>query len=379
MPRQDNGDPPRRANASAARPNVLIIHTDQHRMDCLGAYGNEEIQTPNIDRLAGEGIQYSNSFCPYPVCTPSRYSLLSGLYVHEHRGWGNGSTLPPGTETIPSILRSAGYRTKAVGKMHFNPTYLDVGFEELALSPGYFPNAELTEPKLRRIMAHYYGAISQIDHHVGRMIRVLQERGLYDDTLIVFTSDHGDYMGFHHLVLKGNHMYDPLVKVPLILKLPGSAQAGTVSSALVNNIDVAPTILAQTDCAPGSRMTGLDLLAHPEGRELVFCETRHAGQLMVRSATRKLIVAPRSATRLFFDLGRDPLEMHDLSSDPAYRSDLRRLDDALAAWVDPDNLPPDCRDPDAPCINQPNVPPPDDERREDMMDYFRRQMGMDTP
>lgn len=310
------------------RPNVLILHVDQLRFDCLGVYGNPDVKTPNIDRLASDGVRYSNSFCPFPVCTPSRYSLLSGRYVHEHAGWDNRSTLSPKIATFPRTFRAAGYRTKAVGKMHFTPTYLDVGFDELMLaeqdgpgrwdddyhrhlmrlglvdrndvedqrseyrqhapqaywdtlgamvsnlpeahhsttwiadraietvqswdardrhllmvgfikphhpfdppapwdamydpqkltilpgwteknfdhdlklSRGYFPHDRLTEATLRRAMAYYYATISQIDHHVGRLIAVLKEKRLYDNTLIVFTADHGEYLGHHHLLLK---------------------------------------------------------------------------------------------------------------------------------------------------------------------------------
>ena len=92
------------------------------------------MKTPHIDRLASDGVRYTNSFCAFPVCTPSRYSLLSGRYVHEHAGWDNRSTLAPQIATFPRIFRAAGYRTKAVGKMHFTPTYLDVGFDELLLA-----------------------------------------------------------------------------------------------------------------------------------------------------------------------------------------------------------------------------------------------------
>ena len=115
-------------------PNILLLHADQHRYDCLGAYGNENIKTPSIDRLAREGVLYENSFCPHPVCTPSRYSLLTGLYIHQHLGLSNESTLPGGIPTLPRALKDAGYRTTAVGKMHFTPTYLDVGFEEMKLA-----------------------------------------------------------------------------------------------------------------------------------------------------------------------------------------------------------------------------------------------------
>ncbi|HUT18297.1 MAG TPA: sulfatase-like hydrolase/transferase, partial [Anaerolineae bacterium] len=118
----------------SARPSILIIHADQHRFDCLGTYGNPDVQTPNIDALAADAVRYVNAFCPFPVCTPSRYSLLSGLYVHQHLGWNNHCTLPHGIATFPGILRESGYRTAAVGKMHFTPAYLDVGFDRMQLA-----------------------------------------------------------------------------------------------------------------------------------------------------------------------------------------------------------------------------------------------------
>ncbi len=263
-------------------------------------------------------MRFPHSFCPFPVCTPSRYSLLSGLYVHQHGGWTNRCTLAPGIATFPRLLRAAGYRTHAVGKMHFTPTYLDAGFDHLELAEqdgegrldddyhrelrdnglldaldlmdqrvefrarapkqywqnfgaqtsdlpeewhsttwianralqaidgwsesgnllmcsfikphhpfdppapwdamydpddiellpgwtdeiptrdrpyrGYFPNEKLSEATLRRITAYYYATISQIDHHVGRMVARLKARGLYESTLILFTSDHGEYL-----------------------------------------------------------------------------------------------------------------------------------------------------------------------------------------
>ncbi|MGC9468484.1 MAG: sulfatase family protein [Anaerolineae bacterium] len=108
------------------RPNILLIHADQHRADCLGAYGNPDVEMPNLDALAAKGVRYENSFCTIPVCTPSRYLLLSSQYIHQHLGWAAHSTLPPALPTSRRVLRDAGYRTRAVGKMHFTPTYLDI-------------------------------------------------------------------------------------------------------------------------------------------------------------------------------------------------------------------------------------------------------------
>lgn len=486
--------------AALGRPNILIIHTDEHRIDCLGAYGNAEIKTSHIDGLAADGVRYDNSFCPFPVCTPSRYSLLCGQYVHEHRGWTNRSTLAPHIDTFPKILRTAGYRTKAVGKMHFTPTYLDVGFSELLLaeqdgpgrwdddyhrylmrhglvdhndiedqlgeyrkyapkkywntcgaqvsnlpeehdsttwiaekvmktleswtnqggqllmasfirphhpfnppspwhemydleklsllpgwtgkclerdfkySRGYFPNDKLTEPILKRVMAYYYATISQIDHHVGRMTELLRQKGLYDDTLIIYTSDHGDFMGFHHMLLKGNYMYDPVVKVPLIVKWPRNTRAGTVSQRMVNNIDLAPTLCRAAGCKPGPQMHGHTLQDQNGGYDLIFAEADGGRQVMARSKNRKLILAAPGNENLFFDLDRDPLEMDNLYESPQYRDEIKSVETSLSAWRRKNANPRLYQNHNAPRIRQPNVPPHDLSHREDIIRYYREKM-----
>ncbi len=487
-----------RQGSAGERPNVLLILADQHRHDCMGAAGNADVRTPALDSLAADGVRYTNNFCPFPICTPSRYSLLTGVYVHQHRGCDNHSTLRPGVETFPSILREAGYRTKAVGKMHFTPTYLDVGFDEMELceqhgpgrwdddyhrelrqlglvdrndledqygkcrttarpeywetfgalesnlpeevhsttwigdrgvetieqwsgggnmlmvgfvkphhpfdppapwsemydpdalrippgweeqprprdmelTRGFFQMDELTEKVLRGVMAMYYATISQIDHHVGRMIDLLKEKGLYDETMIIYTSDHGDFMGFAHMILKGNHMYDPLVKVPLMVKWVGGAEGGVTSASLVNNVDVATSILGQAGCDPAPNMQGIDLAAEPSGRPLIFAED-HRDQVMVRSGVRKLILRRSAGIKLLFDLENDPLEMRSVHDLPEYQDDLRELEAAADAWR-PGELPPPYLDEAAPIINSPNAQTTDDARREEVIAYYLRKMA----
>jgi arylsulfatase len=485
---------------AASRPNVLIIHVDQHRIDCLGAYGNADVKTPHIDQLAAEGVRYENSFCPYPVCTPSRYSLLSGMYVNQHRGWSNRSTLAPEIDTFARVLRSAGYRTCAVGKMHFTPTYLDVGFDRMLLAEqdgpgrwdddyhrylmrlglvdrndledqraeyrrgappaywetfgamtsnlpeahhsttwiadqavetldgwnadgsyllmvgfikphhpsdppapwhemydpakltllpgwtekplerdmkynrGYFPHAELNQRRLRRAMAYYYATVSQIDHQVGRMIERLKSKGLYDNTLIVYTADHGDFMGFHHMLLKGNFMYDPLVKVPLIIKWPGGRRAGQVSSQLVNNVDLAPTICRVAGCRPGMQMRGNDLTDPSPGHRLIFAEHRGGREVMARSRTHKLIDPGTGHDLLFFDLEADPFEMNNAYGKPEYRDEIAAIEKALAGWRSKDARPKQHQDLAAPQIDQPNVPA-DLSHRDAAIKYYQKKMS----
>jgi len=490
--------------APRSRPNILVVHVDQQRIDTLGACGNRDIKTPHVDALAADGVRFDNSFCPYPVCTPSRYSLLSGLYVNQHRGWSNHCTLAASIPTFPRILRDAGYKTKAVGKMHFTPTYLDVGFSEmelaeqdgpgrwdddyhrhlqarglvdridledqrreyrgraqekywdtfgalvsdlpekhhsttwiadravatlegwtadsshllmvgfikphhpfdppapwhemydpaalallpgwteqcfdhdLRLSRGYFPHDKLSEKRLRRAMAYYYATISQIDHHVGLLAALLKKRGLYDNTLIVYTSDHGDYMGFHHMLLKGNHPYDPLAKVPLIVKWPGSADAGKATDRLVNNIDLAPTLCRAAGCTPAPGMHGQDLRVDGPGHDTIFAESgRH--MMMARTRTHKLIVTRPKLADLFFDLQKDPLELANLIDSPAHQTEIRRLRAALATWR-PEGTPTEPHvDENAPHIRQPNVPPHDLSHREAIIDYYWTKTYGDTP
>ncbi len=486
------------AGRDRVRPNILIIQADQHRADCMGAYGNSDVQTPHIDALANDGVRYANSFCPYPVCTPSRYSFLSGLYVRQHLGGSNHCTLPSGLATFPRILRDAGYRTKAVGKMHLTPTYADVGFDQLllaeqngagrydddyhrwlrdegqshfvdlldqereyrqhapasywdnvgalvsdldeehhsttwiaerameevatwqgggnllmtsfikphhpfdppaswadrydpnalhllpgytpsplpqdlAFSRGYFASDEMTEAKIRCAMAYYYATISQIDHHVGRLVALLKENNLYDDALILYNSDHGDYMGYHHLLLKGNHMYEPLIRVPLIVKYPGQELAGSVCEALCNSVDCAPTLLQSAGCAVPKHMAGSDLRALPE-REYIFAESGNGHSYMVRSQRHKLLWCRDDCHSQFFDLEDDPHEVHNRYGESDCAQTVADMKSALAKWALFDAPSTVHLDEDAPVISATNAQRHDAGHREAIYAYFARHM-----
>jgi arylsulfatase len=435
-------------------PNILFIMADQHRFDCLGAYGNTDIKTPHLDQLAKEGIVYENHFCNAPVCTPSRYSTLTGLYPHQHMGWTNRCTIQPGLETYPNMLKRAGYSTKAIGKMHLTPTYQDVGFDQMELAeqngdgryeddyhrylrsldlidrvdlldqvgeyrdqapehywntrgaivsdlpeehhstawigrkgleeiekwgdgahllflsfikphhpfdppapwsemynpdklhllpgwtesclprdlkkhPGFFPHEHFTEQQLRLCMAYYYATISHIDHYIGKMVELLKSKGLFEDTCIIYTSDHGEYLGYHHLLLKQNYMYDPLVKVPLIIKYPDMSAAGTHYSELTSGIDISVMLAAMAGEKASVDMKGYDISAPIEGRDYVFAENMKGEQYMVRSRSHKLIFCKDDSQSLFFDLRKDPLEMDNLYGDPLYQSKIEQHKAAL--------------------------------------------------
>ncbi len=480
------------------KANILLIHADQHRADCLGAYGNKEISTPNIDQLASEGITYRNSFCPFPVCTPSRYSLLSGLYVHQHLGWTNHSTLPNGIATLPKLLKEAGYHTEAVGKMHFSPTYLDVGFSKMTLAEqngpgrhdddyhrylqslelydqidlmdqvaeyrkdapdeywqsfgaldsnlseehhsttwiakralesinswsknstnflmvgfikphhpfdppkpwshcydfsqlsllpgwtenplksdmdyykGFFPDGELTKKRMKQILSMYYASISQIDYQVGRIIESLKNQKIYDNTMIIYTSDHGDYMGYHNLLLKGNHLYEPLVKVPLIIKYPKHEKI-TVSNGqqLVNNIDLAPTILKSCNLDVPREMKGVDLNC-PQQHSTIFAEAR--GEYMARKEDRKLLLCRDEKQSMYFDLKNDPFEMNNLYEDERYSDEIDELRKEIVDWILFDASFTNHHDWNAPVIDTANVVHHASKQHQTSIKYFKNKM-----
>ncbi|MCK4999375.1 MAG: sulfatase-like hydrolase/transferase [Anaerohalosphaera sp.] len=491
------------ADTKAPKPNILIIMTDEHRHDCLGCCGNKQIKTPNLDSLAADSVRYDNSFCSYPVCTPSRYSFISGLYVHQHRGYSNHCTLPLGTETIAGLFKQAGYQTTAVGKMHYTPTYFDVGFEKMFLAEqngpgrwdddyhrylrknglvnkndltdqegnyrkladkeywdsfgaqlsnlpdkhhsttwignkaidelkswdsdkpnmmmvsfikphhpfdppakwarmydpdqidilpgwtdtcpdhdrkkGYFQNTDLTEKTLKKITAYYYATITHIDFHVGRMIDTLKKSGIYDNTIIVFTSDHGEHLGFHHMLLKGGHLYDSIAKVPLIIKYPDNIKSGTSTDKLVSNIDIAPTLLKLTGINVPTAMKGLDLLSN-KSRVSVFVEGG-PNTVMVRSHAIKMILQRKTSTDgsidysgYLFDLEKDPYELNSLWGHHNYSSQQATLISSIDSWLPASRKRNIYVDENAPIINQPNVPKRNDGHRDEIKEYFKKKM-----
>lgn len=454
------------------KPNILFIMGDQHRYDCIGAYGNKDIKTPHLDQLAQEGVLHTEHYTTYPVCTPARYSILTGLYTHQHLGWSNHSTLASGFKTFPKLLRENGYKTTTVGKMHLTPTYLDVGFDKMILAEqdgdgrfdddyhaylmekglvdenditdqreeyrqeakenywdtygaltsnlkeenhsttwttnraieqlegwtedsnmlmvsyikphhpfdppapydtlydpqqitllpgyteevpavdykhhtGYFDHKGLTEERLRRITAYYYGSISHMDYHIGRIIEKLKEKGLYENTLIIYTSDHGDYLGYHHMLLKANYMYDPVAKVPFIIKYPKEKGEGKLlksKRAKINeqiscNLDIATTVLRQCEVPVPHLMKGINMANPSEGRKMTICEGFRVEEVegesafyyeyMVRSKKYKLITSKNKDNYRFFDLTTDPYELNDVAQDVTYKEEIQAHIDYL--------------------------------------------------
>ena len=217
--------------------------------------------------------------------------------------------------------------------------------------------AAIELPRAKEVMAAYYAMLELIDDNVGRMLAALEESGQRENTLVIFTSDHGELAGDHQLVGKGCRFYECLVRVPLVCSWPGKVREGAVSDALVELIDIAPTLLELAGIEAPPRMQGRSLWpllsgAASEHREYVRCEYYRAlnpdapGRehlqgnyaTMIRDQRHKLVCYHDRAMGELFDLETDPGEFNNLWDDPA-SADLRfgllqKNFDALARAVD---------------------------------------------
>ncbi len=467
------------------RPNILLLCTDQQRFDTLGCYGNPHAISPTLDHLAQEGTLFEQCYTQNPICSPSRASMLTGQYVHNHGQWTNGTTLSEDKVLFSHVLAESGYDCGLIGKLHLSPAFggrtekrLRDGFRffqwahdpsqnspenayhkwlrakhpdlyaaatqddshsrglhettlfddmpteahytrwaadtaidfladerekdkpfflwvnffdphhpfvapreyldkfdparlpapiaradwkspkppafDAAYAQSYAGHArgfkEHSEAEIRDIVAAYYAMVNFIDDEVARILAVLDEQGLRENTLVVFASDHGEMLGDHGVLLKGPLLSEGAVRVPLILRWPGVVPEGERRGELVQLLDLCTTFTAAAGLERMPTDQGMDLLplarAEPgsAGRGWALCEYRNsvyandyvppAFCTMLRTGTHKLVVyhgEPASGiarTGELYDLAADPQELHNLWDDPgcaALRTQLQEL------------------------------------------------------
>ena len=275
------------------KPNIVMLvphDLGQH----LGCYGVEAVHSENIDRLAAAGVRFANSFCTAPQCSPSRASIFTGRYPHSNGVMGLTHAdfawdFNPGERHLSEILRQAGYHTALMDYGHEarrgkekerfdevlpggdglerakraaaffrrhkeaeKPFFLEIPFDEthrteygFEAAPDwrekgiYLPAYIVDEASSREEFAGFQGLVRKLDEAVGRIIRGLEDTGLAETTLVVFTADHG--IPFPRAKCS---LYDPGLQVPLILWQKGAPWAnGTVFDQLISNIDYVPTLL----------------------------------------------------------------------------------------------------------------------------------------
>lgn len=428
--------------------NILLIHSDQHRYDCLRAHGLREVHTPNLDRLAREGVRFTRAYSTIPICTPARASLLTGTWPTTH-GCFNIPTSEidraarPELPTIFQLLKAHGYRTSWVGKYHGELPTPQPGptdgvdqfistwnyrehcrLNHIPLPPsrhGLFGDENTTQPAdqttlawqadlvthllgdgtdltprfirwdppephlpcqphtdfaslyppasippwpsfpdslhgkpgiLRRqrriwglenwswdqwapVVRLYLGIISELDHHIGRVLAHLDATGLASRTLVIYTTDHGDFCGGHGLMDKHFCFYEDIAHIPLLLRWPGRLAPGSTCDAFASGaIDTARTILTAAGIAPPPTFVGQDLAALATNslspRPFAFAqyfgtESGSYSCRMIRDQRYKFIYHPVGELHELYDLEADPGELTNLIHDPAHQPIASRL------------------------------------------------------
>ncbi len=200
---------------------------------------------------------------------------------------------------------------------------------------------ELSREECKEILRCYYSYCTLVDLQIGRLVEFLKRERLYDDTLIVFTADHGDLMGAHGLFCKGVPAFEETYSIPLIMKLPGQEKAGFVCSAYANTYDLAPTILELLDCEPlQNPIDGTSLVSYLEGEDPKdsICFAEFEGQ---RYAYTQRIVWSRGWKYVFntfdydelYDLNRDPHETENLAALSEYEDKKKEMAALMWEWI----------------------------------------------
>ncbi len=372
------------------RPNVLLITIDTLRADHLGCYGYTLARTPNIDRLAREGVRCENAAAAAPITLPSHSSILTGLLPPAHGVRDNGAyALGDRAVTLAERLKAAGYATQAfvsaviLGR-RYNLTQGFDGYDDdlwaedapklflvrdrrgtktagrflswfdrwkasrprppfFAWVHFYDPHAPYAPLAEDAVLAPtpYDGEIAGADRAVGMLLDRLRREGLLDDTLVVLTADHGESLGEHGERTHAIFVYDATIHVPLILRYPRKLPGGRTYGGPVSSVDIVPTVLAALGLPGGGETQGLDLLpalrgdvappARPQYVESLLSEVGFgmAPLAGVRSKGFKWIRAPRPE---LYDLKADPKELRNLvASDPRRAAALDRQLDAILA------------------------------------------------
>lgn len=430
------------------RPNILLLFTDQQRADTLRAAGNPVIVTPNLDRLAREGVLFRSAYTPSPVCVPARCSLVYGQYPHRTGCADNGDPMPDDRPSLMQLLSEAGYRTHGIGKMHFSPDLQALrGFQtrehqeelrarvedddylrtlqangfghvydpmgcrgemyyvpqpaqvparlhatqwvgdravefirEAGREQPFFLFASFIHPHppfspptpwnklyrgplmplpkrpeqcealhtfmnrfqnrykyrdngldnnlLRVMRAYYYACISFIDFQVGRILAALEEMGQLDNTLILFTSDHGEFLGDYDCFGKRS-MLDAAARVPLIVRYPQRFTPGQRRDVPASLVDVMPTFLSAAGVdASRYALQGSDLaeLATSGAERMVYGQFQRGalGVYMALNRRWKYFYSAPDRREFLFDRAQDPEELRN-------RAGIVFCQDALAA------------------------------------------------
>lgn len=385
---------------------VILIVVDALRPDRMSAYGFERDTTPHLKRLADEGVVFTNYYVNGNWTRPSSTTMLTGLPPVEHGVEGQFDKLSATIPTLAETLRSAGIPTGAVvGNGNAGSSYgLERGFDfyadtvkhwrglptaqqvvdvslpfiEKHVRQNFFLMLFMVDPhdpygapegfedffvtdksvnlirtphwelgdysprEVERMKATYDGSVRYVDATLGRFFARLKKMGIYDSATIVVTADHGEAFGEHGVFMHSHHLYDEIIRAPLIIKPPKITKPGTYSHYLFDSTDLMPTVLNWFSVSPKLRLPGADIMAsmldpslNDPGRTIVT-EFNHFGiqRRAIRTYSQKVIYsAPVNEKEFRATVGRPSLlpsvsfkrewvRMYDLSRDPFERNCL---------------------------------------------------------
>lgn len=323
--------------------NIILFISDDLAKEDIGPYGNMVVRTPHIDRLAQESLLFTRAFASSPTCGPSRSTMFTGLMPFRHGAHGNHSGIKEGTKSLVHYLQPLGYRVAIAGKYHVGPEELfpfervantnvpEPGFEEkpglhydLNMDPvdkwlskqqkdepfmlvvadhsphvvwpedaAYdpeevdIPSKHIDTQDTRKSRARYYTDITKMDSNVGKLLKSLEQHGMEENTIVIFTSDQGPQWAFGKWSL-----YDYGIQAPMLVRWPGKVASGTSTGALVSQADLLPTFVEIAGGTAPDQIDGQSFLAVLQGekdthREVVFAS--HTGdRRMNRSPARML-------------------------------------------------------------------------------------------
>jgi len=292
---------------SFQKPNVILIIGDDISWDDLHCYGNKHIRTPNIDKLAADGMMFTNLYLTSSSCSPSRTSILTGRYPHNTGAAELHTPLPGHLSFFPEIFKNKGYYSALVGKWHEGPetkkAYDTLLVDPIANGDGaenqwgnllrsrprdkpfffwlapfdahrpwgknvttggsvHDPLSEITVPptlvdtkETRQDLAMYYQEIARLDYHIGELQKELVKQGIAENTIIVFMADNGrPFPG------SKTRLYDRGIKAPFIVKWPEKIKPNQVCNSLISSIDIAPTLLDAAGIMTVPSIQGLSFL-----------------------------------------------------------------------------------------------------------------------
>ncbi len=437
------------------RPNLLYFHSDQHNPYVTGCYGDELVQTPNLDKLAAEGVLFENVYCPSPICVPSRMSMLSGRYPYENKVWTNSHILDSAIPTFAHAMGATDYNPVLIGRMHAlgpdqlhgyverlvgdhgpnhpggggvdhgelsgtagparisleksgagqsayqvhdedvtaatvdylnrlgvqkragildRPFSISVGFmlphqpfvarkEDYELYEGRMSMPKIDEPfsntlhpyfqwwrekcgitevtsdEILRARTAYWGLVTRMDLMIGQILNALAENGLDQNTVILYSSDHGEQLGEHGLWWKQT-FYEHSVKVPAILSWRGKLPGNVRCERVISSLDLNATMLDAIDAPPLPNSRGRSVLPlfrdeNIDWKDLAYseyCTDDGCYHRMVRCDEWKLNYYHGQPTQLF-NLREDPNELQDRSNDQNCKGILAELTEmVLNEW-----------------------------------------------